>query len=161
MKKTTISKLVKKAVSLQERGKNWHFHMLSPACSFNRRKDMHAFVLESSSESYVAYSKKPYNKYGKSLVKLLHGSKILGKKGTRKSIGRRVRRMLELAKRYNKDGMLWHHHMLFPNCILNGHKGKWCILFEDEPKGGKIESVSKTEPTESLRRIELLFYSRK
>ena len=61
----------------------------------------------------------------------------------------------------NKKNIPWHHHMLFPNCTFNKHKGKWCIIFEDKAENRIIESTSENEPTLNLSIIEKLYYEQK
>ncbi|UCG95669.1 MAG: hypothetical protein JSV92_01305 [archaeon] len=162
MQEITIGEIMGKAKELQEQGKKWHFHMLTPDCMFNE-SGKNAFVLEneSDSESYVVYSDKRYMEQGQVLVRMLHGKEILGKKEIRKGESREVKEILERARDYNSGGVHWHHHMLFPNCIYNKHRGKWCIVFEDKEKNRIIESVTDYEPSESLRKIEVLFYAQK
>jgi hypothetical protein len=92
---------------------------------------------------------------------MLHGKEILEEKPTEQKEDENVKLMLEKARKLNKNGIHWHHHVLFPNCIFNKHKGKWCIVFEDKEENKIIESVSKHEPKENLRKIEVLFYAQK
>lgn len=160
----TIQELVKKAKELHTQGKKWHFHMLTPDCMFNQRKDKHAFVLENTTDSgvFVTYSDRRYMKEGQELVKLIHGESILDK--NRQDSGKEDRSMnvmLERARELNEKGIHWHHHMLFPDCIFNKHKGKWCIVFEDKEKNKIYECISEEEPLESLRKIEVLYYAQK
>jgi len=57
---------------------------------------------------------------GKEVVKLIHGNKIVEDKETDAGItDENVKLMLEKAKKFNEQGIHWHHHMLFPDCIFN------------------------------------------
>lgn len=35
------------------------------------------------------------------------------------------------AQELNADGKRWHFHMLGPGCIFNKHKGKFCLMLEE------------------------------
>ncbi|MBI4176644.1 MAG: hypothetical protein HY518_05540, partial [Candidatus Aenigmarchaeota archaeon] len=134
MENITIQGIIKRAKYLHSRGKKWHFHMLTPDCIFNRINDKHAFILEnrSGNETYVACSDKRYMKEGQGLVKMLYGNKILGKSNKiQSSRNRKIEGIVKKIKEMNKKNIQWHHHMLFPDCIFNKHKGKWNIVFED------------------------------
>jgi hypothetical protein len=167
MQEISIEELIEKAKGFQRAGKKWHFHMLTEDCKFNERKDKNSFVLENEtdSENFVVYSEKRLMEEGKELVKILHGEKILeeneNKEKSREVEDKNIKLMLEKAEKLNEKGIKWHHHMLFPNCIFNKHKGKWCIVFEDKEESKVIESISEKEPTENLRKIELLYYAQK
>ncbi len=164
MKEIIIQELLKKAKQLQEQGKDWHFHMLTPDCIFNVRSDKHAFVLENrtDNETHVVYSDERYMEVGQKLVKMLHGNEILDEnKGTSKLRDEKIQIILQKAKELNERNIPWHHHMLFPDCIFNKHKEKWCIVFEDPEEDKTIEFVSDREPKEVLRKIEILYYKQK
>ena len=51
--------------------------------------------------------------------------------------------------------------MLFPNCIYNKLKGKWCIVIEDKESGDMKYAVYDEEPVSDLRKIERIFYNEK
>lgn len=160
---TTIEDIVQKAKQFQSGGKKWHFHMLTPGCTFNDSKK-HAFVLENTTDSevYVTYSDKRYMAEGKELVQLIHGATIVSEGSTNlPEDNSTVNEMARRAEELNKRGVHWHHHMFFPDCIYNRHKGSWCIVFEDPETGKMLEHVSKDEPKEALRRIEVLYYAQK
>ena len=164
MEEITIQELVEKAKQLHSEGKKWHFHLLMPKCVFNQRKDKHAFVLENTTDNktYVVYSDKRYLKEGEQLVKLLYGNRILEKPEERSSIqNRNIIPMLERANELNKGGIMWHHHLLFPDCVFNKDKGKWNIFFEDPEKNNVIQALYEEEPVSDLKRIEVLYYKQK
>lgn len=164
MKQISIDKLVSIAKEIHSKGKKWHFHMLTPKCQYNERKDEHAFVLENETdgEVYIAYSDERYMTQGKELVKLIHGDAITENTGSPPIVtNNNVKLMLKKAQNYNAQDIHWHHHMLFPNCIYNEHRGNWCIVFEDPETNDIIESVTKDEPTNDLRAIEILYYEQK
>ena len=161
MIEVTIEEVQEKARLWQAQGKKWHFHMLTPDCIFNERNDKQAFVLENSTDSqtYVVYSDRPYVKADQELVKMLHGDKILDRdKGTTNSSNERMQVVLQRAQELNERNIPWHHHMLFPDCIFNEHKGKWNIVFEDKENSEVIEALYDEEPVDDLRSIEVLYF---
>ena len=162
MQEITIDEVMEKAKQWQKEGKKWHFHMLTPDCMFNEKKDKHAFVLENSTDNevFVVYSDERYMEQGQELVKMIHGDEIMSE-GSKPIEDENIKIILEKAKRFNEQGIHWHHHMLFPDCIFNKHKGKFCIVFEDKEEGRIIEAVSDEEPKENLNKIEVLYYQQK
>jgi hypothetical protein len=121
-KDISIKELKENAKICHQRKYNWHFHLLTPDCKFNQKKDKHAFILENQTkdETYVTYSDKRYLKVGQSLVKLLLGDEILKNVGkTSSSHNQVVYKIIQRAKYLNKKNILWHYHILFPGCIFN------------------------------------------
>lgn len=163
MQEITIEKVMEKAKAFQKEGKKWHFHMLTPDCMFNQRKDKQAFILENQSdgEVFVVYSDKRYMEEGQTLVKMLHGEKIVGQEAGSQEEHPNLKIIIEKAKRFNEQGIHWHHHTLFPECIFNKHKGKWCLVFEDKEEGKVIEATYDDEPKQDLSKIEVLYYAQK
>lgn len=125
---------------------------------FNENKEKQAFVLENETDNevYVVYSEERYMKEGQILVKMLHGDSILSESSSESN--EKVKEILNKAEKYNSEGIHWHHHMLFPNCIYNKNKGKFSIVFGDTQENEVIEIVYDTEPKEDLRKIEVLYY---
>ena len=123
---TTIERIMERARELNKKKKAWHFHMLTSACMFNKQKNKHAFVLENETdrEVFVAYSNSRYMVQGKELVQLLHGKEVLKKTASGMRDGD-IKVIIEKAKQFNEKGIAWHHHMLFPDCMFNNHKGEW------------------------------------
>ena len=164
MKEVTIQEVVAKAKKLHSEGKRWHFHLLMPDCVFNQRKDKHAFVLEdrSNNKTFVVYSDNRYLKEGEMLVKLLYGDTILKKSDAESPIQNKdIIPILKREEELNKKGIMWHHHLLFPDCIFNKHKGKWNIIFEDPERGSVSEVLYDEEPVDDLRRVEIFYYQQK
>jgi len=160
MKKITIEEVQEKVRLWQAQGKKWHFHMLTPDCIFNERDDKHAFVLENSTDNrtYVVYSDKPYVEADQELVKMLHGDRILDRgEETTSSSNERMQVILQKAQELDERDIPWHHHLLFPDCIFNEHRGKWNIVFEDKENGEVIEVLYDEEPVDDLRSIEVLY----
>lgn len=164
MKEVMIDEIQRLAESWQAQEKQWHFHMLTPKCDFNNRSDQHAFVLENRSdkETFVTYSSVRYMDVGKRLVQLLHGEKVLSDAEPSSSLSNEtIREIVARAEGLNSHGILWHHHMLFPDCVFNKHLGMWNIVFEDNQSGGILEALYEEEPTGDLRSVELLYYAQK
>ena len=145
-------------------GKKWHFHILTPECQLNESKDF-SLILENNSEGevYICHSDKPYMGIGQTLVKLLHGKDVIKdeKAANLQPPSPAVEKLLKRARELMDEGIFWHHHMLFPDCRFNQHKGKWVIVFEDQEKAEIIESISDDEPKSDLQHIEGLFYSQR
>lgn len=164
MKEISIQELVNLAKQFHLGKEKWHFHMLAPNCLYNNRKGKHTFILENETknEFFIVYSDQKYVEEGKELVKLLHGDKIVENKDLNlETIDEKIKLILKKAKKLSERGIHWHHHMLFPNCVFNKHKGQWVIVFEDDEENEIIESISKNEPIENLRAIESAFYQQK
>jgi hypothetical protein len=164
MIESTIAEAAGLARAWQAEGKTWHFHMLTPNCFFNERKDKQAFILENRSEdnTYVVYSDERYVTEGRELVCLLHGADIVSENPA--GCGEpcpAVQEMLSRAESLNARQVHWHHHMLFPDCIFNKRAGLWNLVFEDPETGALWESTSEREPRQSLRAIEVLYYAQK
>jgi hypothetical protein len=113
-------------------------------------------------QAFVCYSDKAEKELGQELSPLLHGSKILNKDTTDKDYqsSATIRKIVERAKLLNKQGIEWHHHMLFPGCRFNKHSLKFTLVFEDPQAGETLESLSNEEPTNDLKQIEGLFYKK-
>ena len=163
MKEVTIEQIMEMAKDFQKQQKEWHFHMLTPDCKFNQRKDKQAFVLENrtDNDTYVTYSDTRYMEQGQILVKMLHGESIVSNEDTLEQEDENIQKIVLKAKELNEKGVKWHHHMFFPSCEFNERKGKWCIVFEDKETDEVIESFSENEPKEKLRKIEGLYYNQK
>jgi hypothetical protein len=163
MKETTIENLVELAKKFNQEGKKWHFHMLTPDCVFNKRKDKYAFVLENDTdrETHTVYSYKRHMGMGEELAKLLYGKAILEQEPHPTPPGKGMKSILEKAAQMTKEDRPWHHHILFPECIFNKHNGKWTIIFEESEEGKAMESVTSHEPRDDVKKMEILYYSQK
>lgn len=163
MKEVALETLVELAQKFHEEGAQWHFHTLTPDCVFNKRKDKFSFILENDTEqeTYVAYSYTRQSSCCKELAKLLYGKNILEEESSSTPMGKGMEPILEKAERLNREGRPWHHHILFPHCILNKNKGKWAIVFEESEEGKAIQSITEHEPLDDVKKIEILYYSQK
>lgn len=164
MIETSIEKIDKKAHELSKNGKDWHIHMLSSSCILNNIS-RNAFILEDTSDkkTYVHYSEDRKLIEGKRIASMIYDLDGKGNKklSEAKKFSKNASIMIRKAESYNKKGIPWHHHLFFPDCMFNKHKGKWCLIFEDPIDGKTTELVSKTEPKEEQEKLEKLFYAQK
>lgn len=163
MKTTTPETIKTLAKEYQQLNQAWHFHILTPSCLLNEN-DKFALVLENTETgiSHISYSDEPYMGIGKELVKLLHGDDVVKEKGTQTSKpSETVQKLLDRARELQSKGIYWHHHLLFPGCMFNDEKEKYCIVFEDPETKDIMRSVSDIEPKADLQHIEGMFYNQK
>ncbi len=142
-------------------GVRWHFHALAPGCVFSAQRDRYALVLENRTDrrTYVVYSDEAFAEISQELVKILHGESILDKEQAREvSDNEMFQRTMERAQDLQQKGVAWHHHMLYPDCIFNQHRGKWNIVFESGEDGEIVEMLYEEEPTADLRTIEVAYF---
>jgi hypothetical protein len=158
---TTLQTIEEIAETLCREKRSWHFHILTPNCMLSDSTD-HAFILESptSKECFVYYCSDKPMELGKRLAKLLHGEDILQEvsDSTIGQVSSSAATIIRRAEELSASDILWHHHMLFPDCMFNEHQGKWTIIFEDPESEKILESTSDDEPRSALRKLEVLFY---
>lgn len=146
----------------QRSNKAWHFHMLTPSCVFNERRDVHAIVLENrtDNESVVVYTESRNLLAGRIFADLVHGHVLSGQEPKScDDIATDLCPILSRARQLNEQGTTWHHHMFFPDCRFNEHAPLWVIVFED-PERTTIQKVTyKDEPIADFRAIELLYWA--
>lgn len=149
------------ALGLDETGKNWHSHVLSPGCRLNPFPDLYAIVVEDNTDdvTYVA-SSDGFPEVDKELVKILHGDDILDadKIADDGSEGQESSTLLALVEDLDGRGVAWHHHMHFPDCVFNPRRGQWAISVEHGDGAVADESYAE-EPVDVLRRIEVAYFS--
>jgi hypothetical protein len=164
MRQVTIKKVISEAKELDKEGKKWHFHILTPGCVYNTKVKF-ALVLENSTDDkqFFAYTIRKPAKAGEKLVKLLHGKKITKPtvKKLKKTVDPKVEQMVKRAVELNSKGFAWHHHVLFPECTFSQDKRYWTLVFEDPLNGEVLESRSKDEPKDAIKKLEPLFYAQK
>ncbi len=159
MIQTPLEEIISTVESMPPKSK-WHFHMLTPDCVFNQEKEKHAFVLEANSKCLVFYSNEKQLETGQKLVRLLHGNKILEESNAEISQASEGNFLTDKAKECNEKKIIWHHHMLFPECSFNKDKGKWKIVLEVDGEKKVFEANYPAEPSSDLRVIELLLYKK-
>lgn len=67
------------------------------------------------------------------------------------------KKIVEIARRFNKNGVLWHNHFLAVKCIYNT-SGKFQVIFENEKSGEVYYSNFDKQPTDTLKLLEDLFF---
>ncbi len=147
------------AERLQAEGKHWHSHVLSPGCRFNPFEGRYAVVVEDDSENtaYIAPSD-GFPEVDRAMVKMLHGDDILdaGHPDSAEDGLLDGSPLLARLVRLDDEGQAWHHHMNFPDCALNPHRGRWAITIE---AGDDTFSESyDDEPRDILRAIEVRYF---
>ncbi len=162
MQEITIEQVRAKARELQQKGQKWHVHALFPGCVFSKQPDKHAFVLEdrSSDLTYVTYSDKGFAELSHELLKLRYGEKILEKPANEARQDISANPLLNQCREFQRNQLPWHHHMLFPDCIFNEHRGKWNIVLEGGEPAICINELSDEEPLALLRELEIGYFER-
>ena len=67
------------------------------------------------------------------------------------------KKIVNIAKQYNRDGVLWHNHFLAVKCIYNT-SGKFQVVLENEQSGEVYVSNFEKQPTDTLKLLEDLFF---
>lgn len=67
------------------------------------------------------------------------------------------KKIVEIARQLNKDGVLWHNHFLAVKCIYNT-SGKFQVILENEKSGEVYYSNFDKQPTDTLKLLEDLFF---
>ena len=161
VKEITIQEARQKAELWSAQRISWHFHMMPPDCVLNKERNEHALVLENETDNkiYVVYSDKALVDLDREFVQIRFGEQILsGGEEHGISHNKTMQKILQKSASLNNRKVLWHHHILFPDCLYNEHKGKWVILFENVAENEIMEAVYDTKPEDDLRRIEVLFF---
>lgn len=67
------------------------------------------------------------------------------------------KKIVEIARKYNKEEVPWHNHFLAVKCIYNT-SGKFQVIIENEQSGEVYVSNFEKQPTELLKLLEDLFF---
>jgi hypothetical protein len=160
----SLSTIEEKALQLAADKASWHFHILTKDCLLNKHSKV-ALIIENpkAGEYYLSLCDKKPMKIGKRLVELLHGADITdkAKQSSNAVLSQDETAIVQRAKELSSSGVMWHHHMLFPDCFLNRHQNQWTIVLEDRLNDTLLTSVSDEEPKSALREIETIFYAQK
>ena len=157
----TIEEALDRARQWHRAGQAWHFHVLPAGCRFNDRTGCSALVLESPGEGQIlaVYGDHDFVQASQELVQLLHGEEILDREQARTGSNEaQIQAILRRAAELRRRGVRWHHHMLFPDCLLNRHPGRWNLVFEDPETGEVGEVLYGEEPVADLRRVEVAYF---
>jgi len=147
--------LVEKARAIAHAGGRGHLHTTVPGCLITASA-RRAIVLEATDEGavYAFFDERPIEERAKPLAILLHGADSVPDEADEllpacAAVNRMADRM-----RLGKG----HFHILNPVCLVNPHRGRWTILFEDAELG-VLESVSDERPLADIRIVERLIYA--
>ncbi|ARU93801.1 hypothetical protein [Tatumella citrea] len=137
---------------------NWHIHVLSPGCQYNPYGDLFCMVVEDNTHG-VAYLGKSaaFPEADKVLVKLLHGDDILDASCDCHESSEADSSAVAVVQQLHNHHHAWHHHMHFPDCLLNPQPGQWAISVESAST--RLCEVYEAEPVSQLSVIESLYFS--
>ncbi len=161
MQKILIDQARGKARSWQKLGENWHFHVLFPDCVFNTQSNQYALVLENrtADQTFVVYSENGFAKVSQELLRLHYGDNILDKTQVIAfSEEKPIKQILNQCEAFSQDNILWHHHMLFPDCIFNQHPGKWNIVLEGRGETQIVNALYDEEPLDDFQQLEIAYF---
>ncbi len=160
MQEITIDQAREKTSTWKKEGKAWHFHVLFPDCIFNTQNKKYAMVLEdrTSGETFVVYSVDGFAKISQEFLKLIYGDDILKTRAGADSKDKPSSKLLAQAKIFKQNEVVWHHHMLFPDCIFNDHPGKWNIVMEGSGEKRTYSGVYDEEPVDEFQQIEIEYF---
>lgn len=152
----TLEDCLPLAQRLQAAGGGWHSHVLSPGCRHNPFPDHYAVVIEDDGAAiaHIAEGTQAFPEVDKALVKMLHGDDILDASALTGAGGDCA--LLHQLQDVQAQGVAWHHHMHFPDCVFNPHPGDWSIAVET-PTGAFSEAFP-AEPVDVLRAVEVLYF---
>jgi hypothetical protein len=147
--------LVAKARAMARSGGRGHLHTTVPECLITGSA-RRGIVLEATDEGavYAFFDEQPIEGRAKPLAILLHGAdSVPGETDELLPPCAAVNRMAD-RMRMGKG----HFHILNPVCLVNPHRGRWTILFEDAELG-VLESVTDERPLADIRLVERLIYA--
>jgi hypothetical protein len=147
--------LLEKARAIAHTGGQAHLHTTVPGCLITASA-RRAIVLETTAERavYAFFDEEPIEDRAKPLAILLHGAdSVPGDDDELQPACAAVNRMAD-RMRMGKG----HFHILNPVCLVNPHRGRWTILFEDAELG-VLESVTDERPLADIRLVERLIYA--
>lgn len=148
---------------LQDQGRSWHIHVLAPDCRMNPKPGRFAFVIEdrTDEETYVAFSPERPRAVNLELLKVLHGEHVLDRPaGQDDDAAAAESPLVSRIRDLDRRGVAWHHHMHFPDCMLNPHPGKWAISLEAADSDTVESEAFAEEPHEVLSAIEIIYFSK-
>jgi len=147
--------LLEKARAIAHAGGQAHLHTTVPGCLITG-SPRRGIVLETTDERavYAFFDEEPIEDRAKPLAILLHGAdSVPADDDELQPACAAVNRMAD-RMRMGKG----HFHILNPVCLVNPHRGRWTILFEDAELG-VLESVTDERPLADIRLVERLIYA--
>jgi hypothetical protein len=161
MQEITIDQACELSRTWQTAGESWHFHVLFPDCVFNTQSNQYAMVLENrtTDQTYVVYSEIGFAKVSQELLKLHYGDNILDKSRVPSDhTDKPIKPIMDLSEGYSRNNIIWHHHMLFPDCIFNEHPGKWNIVLEGRGESQVVNALYDEEPLDDFQQLEIAYF---
>lgn len=160
MQEITIDQAREKARSWLTKGKNWHFHVLFPDCVFNTQSNQFALVLENrtADQTFAVYSDNGFAKISQEFLKLRYGDSILETQAGVVPQEKPANTLLTQCEVFKQNKVLWHHHLLFPDCIFNQHPGKWNIVLEGSGEARTFNALYDEEPMDDFRQLEIEYF---
>lgn len=156
----TVEEARKKAKELQHSGHNWHFHVLFPGCVFNENDQVFSLVMEDrmADVTYVVYSEEGLTWFGNEMMSNYFSQIYPDPEEMESRPKIEGNEILDQCRKLQHEGVAWHHHMLYPDCIFNQHKGKWNLVFESVEAGLNLNQTSEEEPLEILQELEFAYF---
>lgn len=145
----------------EEAGDQWHFHMLPPTCAFSPTPLLqHCILLENRTceATFGVFSAERDMRLGQDLARIIHAEVFSGPPSARTS-PRWLKGWTIRMQDLNARRIAWHHHMFFPDCILNRHAGSWVLAFEDAERPVPKERTFKLQPKSVFEIIEHLYWA--
>jgi hypothetical protein len=154
VQQVTFQQLIEQGRVSASLGESWHFHVIKDACELLERDCEVLFVLEYGDRIIKAQGSVTDIAAIAELSKLLHRETSVF---TESQLTPDLQLILNRAQQFVDDGVPWHHHVLFPHCMLNKNAGSWNVLLEGS--GNVLSATASEEPSLLLSQLEPLFYS--
>lgn len=144
----------------QERGAHWHFHMLTPTCTFvPEGSHQHCIVLENAAVEGLkgVFSAERDMQLGEQLARIVHPRVFSAHDDLHSVVW--LNRWLRRMEALNRERIPWHHHMLYPSCALNHSSRNWMLVFEDPHEKAPQTHSFRSQPEAHFNTIERLYWA--
>ena len=161
--KVTREESLRLTTRWQKDGDSWHFHMLPPSCHFNDDSEgRDVILLENSSQSFtlVVTSSGADFELGKKLAQTVHAEVFQAQRNDCPRPAAWFSTWNDQIQEWLATGTTWHHHMLFPDCVLNDYSPKWVLMLES-PNMQPFLHTDEVEPVAEFVAIERFVWQRK
>ncbi len=148
-----------KGREIAAKGGNWHFHSLSKGCSFNPRPEFNAFLIEDvdADVNYCAFCQEDFTPHCKELVVILHGDSVI--EAAAIDPNWEAPPIVQAIEDCLAKKEAWHHHMMKPGCILSPNPKRHVISLERGSSTDIAYHDEDTDPLETLRAIEVMYFA--
>ena len=139
-------------------GRSWHIHLLTPACQLNEA-DQYQLMLEDVERNavLVCETSEPQSDLAKQFTTLLHGSDVVEGSHVAAALSTDEQSLIAHADDLSARSILWHHHVLFPDCTFNDSTPSWLVLLHSAE--GTLSQAFNEEPRVLLTALEPRFYA--